>query len=198
MFQRIAGISVVLLALAACSKGATSAGSSQPATSAVPIQSPSVATSGPAPVATSAAPPPAAPAGAVKHYECSSVLTDREVQQATGLSDAAFFNQEHGEAIKGQSYCQYFAKQGALSIAVSVDTGPAYDQAFQPLATLGEPLPPVSGLGDWARWSQNMLGVRAGPTGLTVSFVNIGGGSLGISDPEAAAVSMTKLILARL
>ena len=130
------------------------------------------------------------------------MLSDQEVQQATGLSDAALFSQEHGEAIKGQTYCQYFAKQSAISIAVSVATGPAFDQVYVPLEAAAQGyVSEIPGLGDAAGWSAagNTLGFRVGSTGVTIIFTNIGGsGSLGTSDLEGGAVAMGKLIVSRL
>ena len=198
MIRRIGWLPALLIALSACSKGAATAASSQPAASPPQPTTPSAATSAPAPAATSVAPSPAS-AGAVHYYDCVSLLSDPQIEQATGLSDATLFSEEHGEAVKGQTYCAYSAK-GALSIAVSVFTGPAFDQVFTPLETAAGNASPVSGLGDWAGWSGTAagLGTRVGSTGVTIFFTNTGGGPLGVSDPEGAAVAMARLVLSRL
>ncbi len=191
--RRIACIAVLLVALAACSKATTTSSSGGGDASATPAASPPAATS-------PASSPVSSSGGGIQYYECASLLSDQEVQQATGLSDAALFSQEHGEAVKGQTYCQFFAQQGAISIAVSVLTGPSYTQVFEPLAQAGASLPDVAGVGDSAKWSDQgaMLGIRVGSTGVTIFFTNIGGGSLGISDPQGAAVAMGKLVVSRL
>jgi len=135
----------------------------------------------------------------VHYYECASLLSDQEVQAATGMADAAFLSEEQGEAVEGQTYCQFFAGQGAISIAVSVDTGPAF-LVYQQLEAAGAALPDVPGLGDAAKWSEQggTLGVRVGNVGLTIAFTNLGGGALGIADAQGAAVDMATLILSRL
>lgn len=186
MHRWLAWAPAVLLILAACGGGTKMVAG--PASS-LPVTTASSSTT---------TPPPANTSGAVKYYTCSSLLSDQEVRQATGLSNAAFFNEEKGEAIKGQTYCQFFA--GSVSIAVSIATGPAFDQAFQPLMAAGKGLPAISGLGDEALWSDQgaSLGVRVGSIGLTIIFTDTGGGSLGIGDPKGAAIAMAKLVLSRL
>ncbi len=185
---------MVLVALAACTKATTSPAPESPTTSPAQAESPAAATS-------SGPPPVSGPPGAVRYYHCSSLLSDQEVQQATGLPDAALFTPgSERTQIKGQTYCQYFAKP-AVSIAVSVYTGPAWDQLYQPLiAAAHAHSSPIPGLGDQAGWSaaSNALGVHVGTTGVTIFLTNTGGGSLGISDPEGAAIAMAKLILSRL
>jgi hypothetical protein len=183
---------VAVLAVASCTKSSESAsdGGSPP---------PSAESS--APPATSETPPPtgAVSGGDVKYYDCTKLLSAAEATNATGVS-VQFSNEEKGEAIKGQTYCQYFAPN-SVSIAMAVATGPAYDKYFVPLMTAGKAAAePIAGLGDEAGWSDkgNGLGFRVGSTGVTIIFTNTGGGSLGIADPKGAAITMGKLIASRL
>ena len=125
MMRRIVVAAALLGMLTACSKAATTAGSGP--TGALP-------TSAPAPAVATSAPPVAA--GAVRYYDCASLLTAQDVQKATGLSDAKFLNEEKGQAIKGQTYCQFFGGN-SVSIASILAVGkPIFAPRAAPCVTM--------------------------------------------------------------
>ena len=101
-----------------------------------------------------AAPLFTAAAAPVRKYDCTKLITDAEMRTATGLADAALalqrFGTDQGEPAESTS-CQFSAKQGAISIGLTVATGaavPLYDAAvFSGPAGGREALP---GIGDTA------------------------------------------------
>ena len=190
MNRRVGWICMVLVALAACSKGTTSSAPKDSGPSAT----------GSSPAATSpASSPTSSSGGGIQYYECSTLLSDKEAQDATGMASIALFNQEHGQALKGQTYCQFFGEQGAVSMAVSVWTGPAFKEGFGALEAAGQGLPNIPGIGDAAKWSDqgSILGARVGNIGLTIAFTSMSGGKLDVSDPKGAAVALAKIVFSR-
>jgi len=143
--------------------------------------------------------PPADPATA---YDCPDLLTDAELQAATGLGDATFFAEEDWVdtpgAPVGQTYCQYFASAGGISIAVSVLTGDAYTVVFVPLFSVpgGEE---VAGIGDEARVSDtgDSGAARVGGTAVTVIFTDLSSSGFGSLDVRSAVVAVLELVIGR-
>ncbi len=189
MNRRIVWVSVILVALAACTKASTPSIPKESGTS--PAESPPAATS-------PASSPNSISGGGLNYYDCSTLLSDKEARDATGVPSMSLFNQEHGNALKGQTYCQFFGEQGAVSMAVSVLTGPAFQQLSQ-LAAAAQGLPNIPGIGDEAKWSDQgaFLGARVGKIGLTVVFTSMSGGKLDVSDPKGAAVAVAKIVISR-
>jgi hypothetical protein len=93
-------------------------------------------------------------AAEAKKYACIKLITDAEMQTAAGVSGAVLavqrFGTDQGEPAESTS-CQFSAKQGALSIGLTMATGAAvalYDAAvFSGPAGGRETLP---GIGDAA------------------------------------------------
>ncbi len=140
-----------------------------------------------------------------RYYGCAALLSDAEAQAATGLSDAALFNTDPADQREGsgQTYCQFFADEGGISLALSVFTGPSYRQGFEPLAQAAQAggAEEISGLGDAAGWSGEgnpTLGIRVGELGITIVFADMSGTSLAkIEDVRGAAVAMGELVASR-
>jgi hypothetical protein len=91
-------------------------------------------------------------AAEAKKYDCIKLITDAEMRTTTGLSDAAFALQRSGEGMGDPAEvtsCVFNAKQGAISIGLTVATGGAvtlYEAAVfsgpaggrEALASIGE------------------------------------------------------------
>lgn len=181
----------MIIALAACSGAAAPAlqspGVVTPATSVQPESSgentatASTEASGAA-IATPEASTPAAASTAAPDakYDCQKLITDAEMQAATGLSSAAFFRQELWTDTpglpEGQTYCQFFGNQGAVSIAVSVMTGPAYTQLEAALANVTG-LEELPGIGEHATLAGTRGGARSHGVAVTVAIGDTSGGS---------------------
>jgi len=184
------------LVLAACTTSESPAGSVEPEASASPTSAESAE---PSAAQSAAGVPSAAPAMA---YACADLISDGEIQAATGLADAAFFGQEHWTDTpglpEGQTYCQYFADAGGISIAVSILTGPAFEDVYLVFeaAPGGEVLP---GIGDAAGWDEEAgAGIaRTGGIGITVFITDMSGQGLGGLDLRAAMTALLELIVDR-
>lgn len=193
--------------LAACSGGgaATPAATAR-AASAAATAAPTQASATPAATAAvsvvpstapSGAPPSVAPA-ATHVYDCAKLVTDAEMRQATGLADAALFH-GNGVAVKGQTYCQFFARSGATAIAVSVWTGPALTD-FNQLWAAAPASSAVSGIGGAdARVSvaARMGGARINGLGISVAFAATGTGGLNGIDLQAAIEAILRIVVGR-
>jgi hypothetical protein len=198
----VAAALVVAAFLAACAGGGTPAPAANTplpgasvAASATPSQPAAVSSSG-SPTAATAAPATAAPgasatpttqagdvaADPARKYTCAKLITEAEMKKATGQASAAFFRQELWTDTKGlpegETYCQFFVDQGAVSIAVSVWTGPAFTQlqAAGKGATGSVELP---GIGDRAIFSAatGFGAARVGGTYVVVAIRNTSGGA---------------------
>jgi len=182
------------LALAACSTASSPAGSAEPEASGA-----SSATSA-APSAAASAPADASAAPATA-YECADLVSVSEMQ-AAGLASATFFGQEHWTDTpgmpKGQTYCQFFASDGGISIAVSVLTGASFEVVYLALVAAGggEPLP---GIGDEAFIAPDGTGgvARTHGVGITVFITDMSGNGLGSLDAKAAVTQILELIVDR-
>ena len=117
------------------------------------------------------------------------------MRAATGLSDTAFFNQETDE-IEGQTYCQFFARQGALSTAVAVNGGGASLAAFNALWDVGiaAGVAHLPGIGDDAIYGDASHGGLAKVHGIGVS---IGAGGLDGVDARSAVTKILTSVAGR-
>jgi hypothetical protein len=123
--------------------------------------------------------------------------------QAAGLASATFFGQEHWTDTpgmpEGQTYCQYFASDGGISIAVSILTGDAFGVVYLPLVSIGggEALP---GIGDEAFVAPDGSGgvARSHGVGITVFITDMSGSGLGNLDAKAAVTEILQLIVDRI
>lgn len=195
--------------------GCTSAGSSGPsvvpsaaASGAVTVTIPSPASNAapPAvPTLAGSAAPSAAPStkpAAAKSYDCKKLITDPEMQQATGLSSVTFFGQElwtdRPGLPEGETYCQFFAGQGATSIALTVWTGPSL-VVFDQLWAAGSDADSVPGIGDAARVSAASLagGARVGGLGIAVVLAATGNNGLDGVDVNDAITKILAIVVAR-
>jgi len=189
--RRTTWAAAALLLLAGCSKGSNAA-----APSTAPPSAPSAVVTAPSPT-----PPEATTTGgggAAHYYDCSTLLTDAEARQATGIPDMALFTAGKQKEAGGQTYCQFFG--GGLSMAVSVFTGPSYSTVFLGLAQSVASASNVPGVGDEAKWSDQAqtLGIRVGDLGITIAFGELDDGALSqVPDVEGAAVAMGKLVVSR-
>jgi len=182
------------LALAACSTASSPAGSAEPEASGA-----SSATSA-APSAAASAPADASAAPATA-YECADLVSVSEMQ-AAGLASATFFGQEQWTDTpgmpEGQTYCQFFASDGGISIAVSVLTGASFEVVYLALVAAGggEPLP---GIGDEAFVAPDGTGgvARTHGVGITVFMTDMSGNGLGSLDAKAAVTQILELIVDR-
>ncbi|MBA3876352.1 MAG: hypothetical protein C0498_05360 [Anaerolinea sp.] len=204
-------VSLVLGSLAGCTSAGTagpSAEPSAPASGAVTVTTPSPASSAaPSTVPTLAdsAAPSAAPItqpAAAKPYDCTKLITDAEMRQATGLSTATFFNQvlwtDRPGLLEGQTYCQFFAGQGATSIALSVLTGPSLAD-FDQLWAAGSAADSVPGIGDAARVNaaSGAGGARVGGLGITVFLGATGDNGLVGVDVKDAITRILAIVATR-
>jgi len=211
--RRLSVLVVPLVAglLGGCTSTGTSGPSvepSAPASNAVAVPTPSPAPSAaPSTVPTPAdsAAPSAAPSiqpAAAKAYDCKKLITDAEMRQATGLSAVAFFNQAlwtdtQGQP-EGQTYCQFFAGQGAASIALTVWTGPSL-AVFDQLWAAGSAADSVPGIGDAARVSaaSRTGGARVGGLGIGVVLTATGDNGLAGVDVKDAITKILAIVVAR-
>jgi hypothetical protein len=78
-------------------------------------------------------------AGAQRRYDCKKLITDAEMQSATGLAGTAMVLQQFGTDNGGpaeSTSCRFSAKQGAISIGVTVATGSAV-RLYEPAVFAG-------------------------------------------------------------
>ncbi|HZP91189.1 MAG TPA: hypothetical protein VFC04_09370 [Actinomycetota bacterium] len=191
--RRLTGTFAAVLALASCSKGTAAAppqATSSAAEPSVEVTAPSAQPSGGAAGGTTTG-------GGAHYYDCASLLSDAEAQQATGLADAHLFTEGNSKEAGGHTYCQFFG--GDVEWAVNVYTGASYQQIFQPAFQAAAGLPDIPGLGDEAKWSDqaHILGIRVGDLGISIDFGSLGGSLSEISDLEGSAVAMGKLVASR-
>ncbi len=165
----------------------------QPSSAASPAAAPT-----PGSTAASSAQGGSAAADPAKKYDCKKLLTDPEIQQATGLSSAAFLSQELWTDTpglpEGQTYCQFFARQGALSIALTVATGPAFT-LFEAAAAGAAGLDELPGIGDHAVYSatSHLGAARRGGTLVIVKFADMSGSGKGFADVDTKSAA-TKIL----
>ena len=212
MDRRSRSVLVIPLAaglLAGCASAGTSGPSAEPsavASGAVTVTTPSPASSAaPSTVPTLAgsAAPSAAPSSqpaAAKRYDCQKLITDAEMRTATGLPSASFFNQTTDTTgpSAGETYCQFFAGQGATSIALTVWTGPSLAD-FDQLWAAGSAADSVPGIGDAARVSAASLagGARVGGLGITVFLTATGDNGLAGVDVKDAITKILAIVATR-
>jgi hypothetical protein len=181
------------LTVVACSTASSPAGSAEPVASAASTTSAAPSAAASAPADASAAPATA--------YECADLISEAEMQ-ATGLAAAEFLSQEHWTDTpgmpEGQTYCQFFANNGAISIAVSVLTGASFEVVYLALVAAGggEPLP---GIGDEAFVAPDGTGgvARTHGVGITVFITDMSANGLGNLDAKAAVTQILELIVDR-
>jgi hypothetical protein len=177
---------VVVIAGACSSSGAPASQAAATAPQASSGQPSVEASQAPASVGPASAPASAGSKVAAdpdKKYECKKLITDAEMQQATGLDSAEFFHQEWWTDTpglpEGQTYCQFFANSGGIAIALTVATGPAftfYEQAAGAATDLVE----LPGIGDHAVYSSaaHFAAARKGGTLLLLKFQDMSGSGL--------------------
>jgi len=143
----------------------------------------------------------AAPA---RKYDCTRLITDAEMQTATGLTSVAFsrqrFGTDGGEPAESTS-CQFSAKQGAISIGLTVATGaavPLYEAAvFSGPAGGREALP---GIGEAAVFipQGNAAGARTRGVVIVLRFQAHRPNALDGVDVKGAVTRILKLAVGRI
>ena len=197
--------------LAGCASTGTSGPSAEPnaaASGAVTVTTPSLASSAAptaVPTLAGSAARSAAPSSqraAARPYDCKKLITDAEMQQATGLPSASFFNREVWTDTpglpKGETYCQFLARKGATSIALSVWTGPSLAE-FDQLWAAGSDADSVPGIGDAARVSaaSKAGGARVGGQGIAVVLSATGDNGLDGVDVKDAITKILAIVATR-
>ncbi len=143
----------------------------------------------------------AAPA---RKYDCTKLITDAEMQTATGLASAARTLQGFGTdaGLPAEStVCQFSAKQGAISIGLTVATGDAVAlteaAVFSGPAGGREALP---GIGDSAVFipQGRSGGARARGVVIVVRFQAHRPDALGDVDLKGAVTRILKLVVGRI
>ena len=145
-----------------------------------------------------------AAAAPARKYDCTKLISDAEMQTATGLSSAALarqrFGTDTGEPAESTS-CQFSAKQGAISIGLTVATGAAvtlYEAAvFSGPAGGREALP---GIGDDAVFipQGKAAGARTHGVVIVVKFQANRTNALGDVDVKGAVTRILKLAVGRI
>jgi len=154
------------------------------------------------PVSAAPSAAPSVQPASAKGYDCKKLITDAEMRQATGLSTVAFFNQELWTDTpglpEGETSCQFFAGQGATSIALTVWTGPSL-ATFDQLWAAGSPADNVPGIGDAARVSAASLagGARVGGRGIAVVLADTGKTGLAGVDVKDAITKILAIVVPR-
>ena len=140
---------------------------------------------------------------ATKRYKCAALISDAEMQSASGYAEAKLFGDDQSKELAGQTYCQFFTGDAGISIAVSVFTaGAGWDKAFLPLWKLGHSLPggvPLDGIGDGALYgptSHTGLALVAGH-GITVVFSDLASGKLKGVDLRTQVAKILGLVAGR-
>jgi hypothetical protein len=122
--------------------------------------------------------------------------------QAAGLATAEFFGQEHWTDTPGmpdgQTYCQFFANDSGISIAVSVLTGASFEIVYLALVAAGGG-EALSGIGDEAFVAPDGTGgvARTHGVGITVFITDMSETGLGNLDARAAVTQILELIVDR-
>jgi len=221
---RLLAVATLAVTLAACSTsssaappgspeavGASSAASTEAA--AASLATPAPAASAPAAETTAPSAPPAAatPAAAATavagaapahKYDCKKLISDAEMRKATGLSTAEFFHQELWTDTPGlpvgEVYCQFFAGQGATSIALTIATGAAFD-LFEAAAGGGAGLEELPGIGEHALFSAaaHLGAARAHGVLVLVKLTDMSGNGLESLDLRAAVSGVLKVVIDR-
>jgi hypothetical protein len=211
----IGGLAVVGATTYGCSSAATPAAPPSGAAQSSSASQPAVASSS-APAVSSAsasvAPPSAsAPAGAAgdptpaatKRYKCSTLISDAEMQSASGYAEAKLFGDDQSGSLSGQTYCSFFTGNAGISIAVSVFTaGDGWDKAFLPLWKLGQVTPGaihLDGIGDGAIYGATThagLALVAGH-GVSVIFSDMATGKLKGVDLKAQITKILQTVVGR-
>ncbi len=108
-------------------------------------------------------------------YACAKLISLAQLRKVTGLPDATSVPGSSAGLPKGETYCQFLAHRGALSIALTVWTGPSR-ASFDRLWAAGASAEKVAGIGDAARISvPNRAGAaRVGGTGIAVVLAETG------------------------
>ncbi len=138
----------------------------------------------------------AAAAPPVKDADCSSMLTDKQIQKATGLKDIAL-EASSGQEKQGEQFCPYRSATYNLTVIVGVFKGGGFDTTYvdmEKTANLQNPQK-VTGLGDAAAWASamNTLVVRKGQTGVSIMLQNAN--KTNVKDPKKASTAVAKLVL---
>jgi hypothetical protein len=200
-FYRALVLVAVVFVVAACGDDNESGPGSSTTAATAASTTTSTTTSGATTSTSSAGEASGAPAQA---YDCGDLMTDAELQLAIGISSASLFSQELWTDTpgtpEGQTYCQYFANDGAISIAVSILTGESFDVLFVPLVDAGASIAePLSGIGDMAVVAPDGTGgaARAHGVGITVFITDLSGSGFGTLDVKEATTNILELVAGR-
>lgn len=207
--QAAAAMMLVVL-VGACTSGSTPGPAGSGAGTGA--SSDSGAAASPAAAASQAEPtggsaPPASvavPAGPARMYECKALITDAELQQATGVADLAYLSGPSEGSPDGLTDCGYFGRSGALYVQVTVWTGPI-KAGFDQLVAAGAGNPAtkkLTGIGDRAGYAATADGATGaaavGDIGVTVAFQAMSdGGAAGI-DYSTAIPTILRTVVGRL
>jgi hypothetical protein len=142
-------------------------------------------------------------AGPARKYDCARLLTSAEMKTATGLADVAFtlqgFGTDSGSPAESTS-CRFSAKQGAVSIGLTVATGAAVPLSeaavFSGAGAAREPLPAI---GDGAVYipQGHSAGARARGVVIVVRFQGHRPNALDGLDVKGAAARILKVVVGR-
>jgi len=197
---------LLLIVLAACSAASTPlpGGSSAPLASSASAPSLAQPTAGASETSLLTA-PAGVPTAAPDHkYFFVKHTSDPEMQQATGLPSAKFFQQELWTDTpglpEGETYCQFFANQGGISIALTVATGPAFTQfeaAIEAAGSAGrEELP---GIGEHASYAPAIHtgGARTHGVLVLLKITDLSGSGLAGLDLKTAFIGVLTIVVGR-
>ncbi|GAA1835983.1 hypothetical protein GCM10009682_62590 [Luedemannella flava] len=135
----------------------------------------------------------------VKDADCGTIISDKDMQKATGLKDIAL-EAASGTEKQGEQFCPYRSATYNLTVIVGVFKGGGFDTTYidmEKTANMQNPQK-VTGLGDSAAWADamNTLVVRKGQTGLSVMLQNAN--KTNVKDPKKTSSAVAKLVLGKI
>jgi hypothetical protein len=132
----------------------------------------------------------------VKDTDCASLLTDKQMQKATGLKDIAL-EAASGAEKQGEQFCPFRSATYNLTVIVGVFKGGGFDTTYVDMEKTANMQNPekVTGLGDAAAWAapMNTLVVRKGQTGVSVMLQNAN--KTNVKSPKKTSAAVAKLVL---
>jgi hypothetical protein len=141
----------------------------------------------------------AAAGSPVLDSDCAALVSNKDMQKATGLKDIAL-EPASGQEKQGEQFCPFRSATYNATVIVGVFKGGGFDTTYMNMEKTAATLNPqkVTGLGDAASWAEamNALVVRKGQTGLSIMFQNVN--KTNIKDPKKTSADVAKLVIAKI
>ena len=130
--------------------------------------------------------------------DCASMITDAQMQKATGLKDIALVASS-GQEKQGEQFCPFHSSTYNATVIVGVFKGGGFDTTYMDMEKTAttQNAQKVTGLGDAAQWvgPTTTLVARKGQAVVSVMLQNAN--KTNFKDPKAASTAVAKLLLAK-